>query len=241
LESSRTLKAIDEAAGDTTITPENVKMRLSLDTATTTNVNVKVVTSTSIEATTTTLPSPVSVVGLAVNRGQDAKDRRAHEVARQNNRRRGDRAKAREQKKRLSGLGGSDGAGGRVSKGGAAITSVLSPLELLRSREDAKMTRFESFDDIEDDEKVTGNNGAIPLEVALEDLIRVGKVRKGRVGDFEVIPSIPSVIVLDDKTFADSVLDEAWEHIPKDSPEDIVEKTNGIAPSYAQVVSATRA
>ena len=89
-------------------------------------------------------------------------------------------------------------------------------------------------------------------EVKLADLITPQKLRKtkGKTypippsvtyrlcmfvstgGDFEVIPPLHSVIVLDDFTINDMDLDGSWEHVPRGEDE----KRNSL--SYAQIVSA---
>jgi len=70
-------------------------------------------------------------------------------------------------------------------------------------------------------------------EVKLADLVTSRKPRKGQEGDFEVIPHIRSVIVLDDIVSQDLVIDEPWEHIYGNDEEDASAK--GL--SYAKVLS----
>ena len=57
-------------------------------------------------------------------------------------------------------------------------------------------------------------------------------------GDFELIPHVRSVVVLDDKYFDTPDINEAWEHVSSDE-EDRDKPVKGR--SYAQVVSATNA
>ncbi|RDB19493.1 hypothetical protein Hypma_013456 [Hypsizygus marmoreus] len=62
------------------------------------------------------------------------------------------------------------------------------------------------------------DDGIMPLsarrsEVQLADLVTSKKPRHGREVDFEVIPHIRSVIVLDDNIPPDLDFDEPWEHI----------------------------
>ena len=104
--------------------------------------------------------------------------------------------------------------------------------------------------------------GAVPyqrgaLAVDLEDLLKAAKVKKGKgmnkqfhitpscranqhtpnpiAGDFELIPHVGAVIVLDDSAFDQ---DDEWEHISSDESDSSSDHSHG--PSYAQVVSASR-
>ncbi|OBZ68635.1 hypothetical protein A0H81_11539 [Grifola frondosa] len=73
-------------------------------------------------------------------------------------------------------------------------------------------------------------------EVDIARLIRPAKARKSKLADFEIVPNIPSVIVLDDYTMAEPEMDEPWEHIMVDELE---EKAITVeAPSYARVVAS---
>jgi len=71
-------------------------------------------------------------------------------------------------------------------------------------------------------------------EVKLADLIVSRKPRKSTEGDFEVVPHVRSVIVLDDSITPDIELDEPWEHVEG------VKDHQPTAPalSYAKIVSA---
>jgi hypothetical protein len=51
--------------------------------------------------------------------------------------------------------------------------------------------------------------------------------------DFEVVPHVRSVIVLDDIVAHEITIDEPWEHIYGDKPEDSLAKT----PSYAKILA----
>ncbi|EPQ60191.1 hypothetical protein GLOTRDRAFT_134918 [Gloeophyllum trabeum ATCC 11539] len=79
-------------------------------------------------------------------------------------------------------------------------------------------------------------------EVKLADLISANrKSSRPRDSDFEMIPHVPSVIVLDDTFLIEEETsnagpDEPWEHILSVEDEDA--KAN--APSYAQVVSQSQ-
>ncbi|KAI0066647.1 hypothetical protein BV25DRAFT_1912695 [Artomyces pyxidatus] len=83
-------------------------------------------------------------------------------------------------------------------------------------------------------------NGALIKrgEVALTDLIRPGKTqrkRKGAEADFEVIPHVRSVIVLDDCADVEE-LDEPWEYLSTASDESDGRKIF----SYAEIASKAK-
>jgi len=73
------------------------------------------------------------------------------------------------------------------------------------------------------------------FEVKLEDLLTPPKHRKKET-DFEVVPHVRSVIVLDDDITREPDVDEGWEHISSDSDQSDGLKT----PSYATVASLSR-
>jgi len=69
-------------------------------------------------------------------------------------------------------------------------------------------------------------------EVRLTDLVVARKSRKTKDGDFEIVPHLRSVIVLDDNASYEMSLEEPWEHIEGadvDNPDS--------EPSYAKVAS----
>jgi len=73
-------------------------------------------------------------------------------------------------------------------------------------------------------------------EVDIISFARPGKPRKSKAGDFEVIPKVRSVVVLDDRMNADLEIDDPWEHIDADdSDSGSSQKT-----SYAEVVTHLR-
>jgi len=75
-------------------------------------------------------------------------------------------------------------------------------------------------------------------EVRLTDLIRPSKAQKSRVpeSDFEVVPHVRSVIVLDDfAETGEAELDEPWEHLSSESEEE-----GKKALSYAEIVSKAK-
>lgn len=80
------------------------------------------------------------------------------------------------------------------------------------------------------------------VDRALESLARPEKVRKSKAGDFELVPSIRAVVVLDDKFTADAPMatdlqhaDDQWECLDDDEFE-IVDSEKGPIKSYADVV-----
>ncbi|KAJ7134643.1 hypothetical protein C8R44DRAFT_870252 [Mycena epipterygia] len=73
-----------------------------------------------------------------------------------------------------------------------------------------------------------------PSEVKLSDLVTFRKPRKGLDGDFVVIPH-RSVIVLDDITSHDLLVDEPWE-ILSDEEDSAATPTKGL--SYAAILSS---
>ncbi|TBU26798.1 hypothetical protein BD311DRAFT_808144 [Dichomitus squalens] len=74
---------------------------------------------------------------------------------------------------------------------------------------------------------------SLPLEVHLGQLIKPGKARKSKAGDFEVVSEMPAVIALDDQMPDDAELDEPWEHISADE----LDEKRPSAPSYATVLA----
>ncbi|ESK85454.1 hypothetical protein Moror_11006 [Moniliophthora roreri MCA 2997] len=76
-------------------------------------------------------------------------------------------------------------------------------------------------------------------EAKLSDLIvSTRKPRKIKEPDFEFVPHIRSVIVLDDKIPHDITIDEPWEHIAHSDTSD-KDSTDVKAPTYASIVSST--
>jgi len=75
-------------------------------------------------------------------------------------------------------------------------------------------------------------------EVKLAELVTTKKPRKGKAGDFEVIPHVRHVIVLDDFTGHDLSIEEPWECIEGESDEDShSDASSSKAPSYAAVLA----
>ncbi|KAF9469552.1 hypothetical protein BDZ94DRAFT_1206141 [Collybia nuda] len=70
------------------------------------------------------------------------------------------------------------------------------------------------------------------LEVPLSALVTTRKPRKGREGDFEIIPYVRPVIALDDDMTHDVEVDEPWEHIYGDDDDQLDNE-----PSYATIAS----
>ncbi|KAI0326771.1 hypothetical protein GY45DRAFT_1339250 [Cubamyces sp. BRFM 1775] len=74
-----------------------------------------------------------------------------------------------------------------------------------------------------------------PREVPLEELVKPGRARRTKAGEFEMIPGIPVVIALDEHIAEDAELDEPWEHISADE----LDEKRVAPPSYATVVATT--
>jgi hypothetical protein len=113
-----------------------------------------------------------------------------------------------------------------------ALDSVFSPTLTLNGtkRREGLITPFEP----------------VKREVKLEDLVvtppkKAG--RKTRDGDFEVVPHVRAVIVLDDNADVhDMDVDEAWEHVTLESDDDEASSSSdgGEYVSYAKIAAAGR-
>jgi len=87
-------------------------------------------------------------------------------------------------------------------------------------------------------------NAALKPEVKLADLIKPGSIRKSRKNkdnDFEVVPAVRSVIVLDELAFmhdtpAPRDLEQEWEHVYHSDGDDSDSSTIISTPTYAHVV-----
>lgn len=158
----------------------------------------------------------------------DTKALREYEYDRQRVKKVADRVKAKDQKHHHTGAKGliwglgqnwkAKGSGGDMEAWFSWMEQVVSPKVDL----DGFTSEFK-----DEPEKSLDLN----REVMLEELMLSAKVRKGAAGDFEVIPHVKSVLVLDDM-FDEQELDEPWEHISASSSDDDDTKT----PSYAQVL-----
>ncbi|KAJ3576101.1 hypothetical protein NP233_g654 [Leucocoprinus birnbaumii] len=176
-----------------------------------------------------TLPPPKSNLG---------KDARAYEHERQRLKKAADFVKMRARKAQGAGWAGNKPHQRTASTGSAA------PSE--------KGRRLAEEDEMDDEveglvlsDSWKENMGVVPLvaeveppsryEVRLADLIQAGKLRKPKGdGDFEVVPHIRSVIVLDDNTPDEFDVDEPWEHVL--NPDSEANK----GPSYAQVAALAK-
>ncbi|KAF8079205.1 hypothetical protein FPV67DRAFT_1467872 [Lyophyllum atratum] len=74
-------------------------------------------------------------------------------------------------------------------------------------------------------------------EVPLADLLISRKPRHGREPDFEVVPPIRSVIVLDDSAAPDIDFNEPWEHVYADDSDASEPHAHEREPSYAKIAS----
>jgi hypothetical protein len=86
----------------------------------------------------------------------------------------------------------------------------------------------------------------VKREVKLEDLVVTPQKKAGRKtrdGDFEVVPHVRAVIVLDDNADVhDMDVDEAWEHVTLDNDDDEASSSSdgGEPVSYAKIAAAGR-
>jgi len=76
-------------------------------------------------------------------------------------------------------------------------------------------------------------------EISLADFVVTRKTRKGIDNDFEVIPHVRSVIILDDKQPHDIEIDEPWEYI--NGVDEDHRRSDPVKPSsYAKVVAQAK-
>ncbi|TDL20928.1 hypothetical protein BD410DRAFT_899208 [Rickenella mellea] len=177
------------------------------------------------------IPAPISPTTGIRARDADAKAVRAYEVERNRVKRTAERARVRERK--------------------AGKCRCCSPVRSRGPGRGAARVQWEGrggeHDPAAEDEepRVGGIRDALSTvapghwarEVLLQDLVGQAKFRKGKAGDFELIPHVRSVIVLEDHDFEEPNEDEAWEHVSGDDEDD----TSSVkAPSYAEVVSSTK-
>jgi len=114
-----------------------------------------------------------------------------------------------------------------------------SPPALSGKHERLKVEDLDSLEGVEYDADVRRVPHSLPsrgvihkTEVKLTDLITPRKPRKGNDGDFEVIPHVRSVIVIDDFVGLDPSVEEPWECIYGQCEEDGVRTR-----SYADILS----
>lgn len=173
---------------------------------------------------------------LSAQRNTLGKDARAYEHERQRLKKAADFVKMRSRKAR-----GTEWSGNRAYQRSASVASTTP------SEKGRRLQEEDSEDgDVEGPVLLDSrpeNMGVVPLmaepsprppryEVRLADFIRAGKPRKPKGhGDFEVIPHIRSVIVLDDNTPDEFGEDEPWEYVlnPDSEPD------KGL--SYAEVAA----
>jgi len=179
---------------------------------------------------TSTIPPSLSFVAAAKEPSSvhDPKDLRAFEHAR-------DRARTQEQRARKT-TGAPKSPPSSMSKGRAAAawTSTLGLTQ--RELEDATSTVISLPSTPAPELAMVWDRARAPsVEVQLSDLITTKKRRKGPAGDFVLVPSLPTVIVLDDASKRDFVAEEAWECI--DSDEDSQSDSSSKSPSYAAILA----
>lgn len=193
------------------------------------------------------MPTTPSLSQLAASGLLDAKDRRAYEVARQRRKKPADRRKARTQS---TGHSCSNCHPRPVARPAmVALRERLGNVVIVDESDDEDILREKPF--------VRKASRTRNQEVLLEDLIQTAKVHRDKgqhpiashvaeislisivAGDFELIPKMRPVLVLDDFESNDIFeLDETWEHIYSSSTSSD-EEVNTVSkpPSYAQVVS----
>jgi len=183
-----------------------------------------------LESTRSTATSPMSTP-------HPSKDLRAMEHSRQRTRKTADLVKKRARKEQArsstpkaveakrSSSGGAGHGHGPARKGKLLTEDELEMLDPtpLSASKNSTLLLEESANSAE----------VVRNEVKLTDLIVARKARKGKDGDFEVVPHIRSVIVLDDNISHDAEPDEPWEHIDFDDEDDEAEL------SYAQIAKLT--
>ncbi|KAA1477210.1 hypothetical protein DENSPDRAFT_854208 [Dentipellis sp. KUC8613] len=171
--------------------------------------------------TTTTTPTPPTqpdpVLSLSA-----LKDRRAHDRATQRALKASDRAKG---------------------KKGRMPTSTAAPAKLKVGVWDA-WTEAKAADEwprpSEPVRRLAGTwarEREQRVQVRLADLVRPGRARGAKKGvehDFEVIPHVRSVIVLDEGAADEGELDEPWEYVSSEGEED------KRAPSYAEILAKAK-
>jgi len=190
-----------------------------MSSATTTTTPVSV----SKRSTTATTPEPrvqkssdkepltTSLPSLA-----DVKDRRAYEHGRQKVKKAADFVKMKTQKARV----------------------VIDPSwPRVPSREKEKLVADEEVDSdavlVDDGRDIVISD--VKFDVKLADLIMTRKPQRRNDSDFEVIPHLRSVIVLDDVATHDVSVDEPWEHIFGEDETVACVK----APSYANILGSS--
>ncbi|KAF9444760.1 hypothetical protein P691DRAFT_806666 [Macrolepiota fuliginosa MF-IS2] len=199
-----------------------------------------------LDAQATTATALDEKAGLALSpiipSSKIPKDTRAYEHERQRLRKAADFVKMRARKAQQgTGWVGNAKAHQRTASGkssaGGGLGAVPSEKGRLFSDEETELDEGEGLV-LSDSWKE--NLGIVTeqsrYEVKLADLVRPGKPRKpkGGDGDFEVVPHVRSVIVLDDNTPDELDIDEPWEHIYNTDSEDNKEL------SYAQVAALSK-
>jgi len=145
------------------------------------------------------------------------------------------------------------GAWGRVysftgRRGSGAVSRQQQDTQLKDEEVDVESLSLSLSDSVQGDPHVRNVIKAKPTltEVKLADLVtfRSSKSRKGSgwEGDFEVVPHVRSVIVLDDVAVRDLEVDEPWEHVDgEDTDNGDASSSGNVTPtkvlSYADVLS----
>lgn len=101
-----------------------------------------------------------------------------------------------------------------------------------RSDRDLDVSTKSDWELSEEEEIVPTWRSQEKIEVDLTHLMRAAKPRKSKTGDFEVIPKVRSVVVLDERLEAGPEIDDPWEYVSADD-----EDTKRPALSYAEAVT----
>lgn len=154
----------------------------------------------------------------------DGKDRRTYEHVRQKVKKAADTVKMRTQKRSPPRSKPADRKPPR-SKGGGRLSDEDDTF-------DAVLVNSVNRGDVQ--ERVVSSD-VLKVDVKLADLVMTRKPPKRNDSDFEVIPHLRSVIVLDDVATRDVAVNEPWEHIYGQDDDTPVK-----APTYATVLSSNK-
>ncbi|KJA27919.1 hypothetical protein HYPSUDRAFT_34146 [Hypholoma sublateritium FD-334 SS-4] len=205
--------------------------------------------------------SPLDIAAAAIPKVQE-RDMRAYEHDRQRTKRAGERALNRARKAAATGFLGPAGkrapSGGRedrdakrklrgkleveIDAGVDAVDRAASPIRaamLIEGLSAAGPGACVGAIARANARAVQSVGDRMDVQVSFAELLEVSqrKPRKGKEDEFELVPAVRGVIVLDDMpthVVHDMEIDEPWEHIESEESEGKTSK--GAEPSYAQVV-----
>ncbi|KAI0964588.1 hypothetical protein AcW1_001375 [Taiwanofungus camphoratus] len=154
---------------------------------------------------------------------------RAYEHERQRVKKAAEVERARERKERKRRAGPCPARTCRTAHGRRA-NGRRGPFEMDEKPAEGKTTPDKHEERRLLDDDITSQGRGVP-ELNIVPLIRPAKARKMK-DDFEVIPAVRSVIVLDEFIVPEPEVEEPWEYVSVDGEADTV-----VPPSYAQVVA----